>query len=599
MDLESENSAIESVEDNEKSVNSDAFKLESSRNGVADDTHNGNEVTEASVKSPPGLIAKSSASLPSPSPSPSPSLSPSPSPSPGGTKGYGLKKWRRIKRDVIKEGFSTLDNSKLSKRGLPNSGANPNRATQSSVGLNQYSEGSVSSTNAAVRNPGNVVDLFAAIGDSGIVNVFGTGMADSENSEDRSSKSSTAASAPKMMYEMPVGKGFASHMNRMRNLSGKNLGNSGQRVQVGKVRTETSKKLRGDVVKIEKTNSHSSMESDSQSSNFVFMQGINSATSNGKQSGRSRNNDGENSDEARGYERQPSEELPGDSNQKNGREFRDNFHEDLAADSSSGIREERSDNNGSLSDQDPLLESILTLQSAEEALEKEIQKFREIGKEESTPDDLVNDDSTEQLQFGDFGEKILDSSGSEVISLKQRLELKETKLGGAAASLKVREAKIVELQESILGSRSPEEVETGCALELHQESYRDIKIELEGLFKQKIEAEVEYLVISRTVQNVRVAVVDQITTLEEQRKDQAQLLNKLGDAEVKAAMLKGEAVKLENYCEDIVAADETIKLKMSMCKYASCFFIQVILLLIILVFLILHFSANHSEVVPT
>nr|XP_027061271.1 WPP domain-interacting protein 2 [Coffea arabica]XP_027061272.1 WPP domain-interacting protein 2 [Coffea arabica]XP_027061273.1 WPP domain-interacting protein 2 [Coffea arabica] len=595
MDLESENSALESVEDNEKLVNSDALKLRSNGNGVFDDNDNGNEVAEVSVKSPPGVIAKSSASLPSPS------LSPSPSPSPGGTKGYGLKKWRRIKRDVIKDGLSNLDGSKLLKRGLPNSAANPNRATQSSGGgLKQYSEGSVSSTNATARSPGNVVDLFAAIGDSGIGNVLGAGTAESENSEDRSSKSSTAASAPipKMMYEMPAGKGFASHINRMRNLSGKNLGNSGQRVQAGKVRTETSKKLRGDVVKIEKTNSHSSMESDSRSSNFVFMQGINFATSNGRQSGRSRNNDGENSDEAQGCERQPSEELPGDSSRKNGGEFHDNFQEDFAADSSWGIKEERSDNNGPLSDQDSLFESILTLQSAEEALEKEIQKLREIGKEESTLDDLVKDASTEQLQFGDFGENFLDSSESEVLSLKQRLDLMETKLDGATALLKVKEAKIVELQESILGGRSPK-VGTGCALELHQESYRDINIELEGLFKQKIEAEVEYLVISRTVQNLRVAVVDQITTLQEQRKDQARVLNRLGDAEVKAAMLKGEAVKLENYCEDIMAADETIKLKMSICKYASCFFIQLMLLLIILMFLILQFSPSHSEVVPT
>lgn len=593
MDLESENSAFESVEDNENLVNSDAVKLPSNGNVVFDDKDNVNEVTEVSVKSPPGVIAKSSPSLPSRS------LSPSSSPSPGGTKGYGLKKWRRIKRDVIKEGLSNLDNSKLLKRGLPNSAANPNRATQSSGGgLKQHSEGSVSSTNATARSPGNVVDLFAAIGDSGIGNVLRAGMVESETSEDRSSKSSTAASAPKMMYEMPVGKAFASHMNRMRNLSGKNLGNSGQRVQAGKVRTETSKKLRGDVVKIEKTNSHSSMESDSRSSNFVFMQGINFATSSGRQSGRSRNNDGENSDEAQGRKRQPSEELPGGSGWKNGGEFQDNFQEDLAADSPWGIKEERSDNNGPPSDQDSLFESILTLQSAEEALENEIQKLREIGKEESTLDDLVKDASTEQLQYGDFSENFLDSSESEVICLKQRLDLMETKLDGATALLKVKEAKIVELQESILGSRSPK-VGTGCALELHQESYRDINIELEGLFKQKIEAEVEYLVISRSVQNLRVAVVDQITTLEEQRKDQARVLNKLGDAEVKAAMLKGEALKLENYCEDIMAADETIKLKMSMCKYASCFFIQLILLLIILMFLILQFSPNDSEVVPT
>ncbi|KAL3503698.1 hypothetical protein ACH5RR_038147 [Cinchona calisaya] len=583
MDLGNENSELKFVEYNEKLVNnSREFKVESNGNGNCVVDEKQNEVVEGSVKSRSLVIGKSVAS--------------SPSPSPGGTIGHGLKKWRRIKRGVNTEGgVSNVDNIKLMKRGLPNSSGNLDRGLRFSGGVVLNSEGSVSLTNATVRSPGNVVDVFAAIGDSGIGNVLGIGM-DSEYSEDRSSKSSTAASAPKMRYEMSVGKGFA---NRLRNLSGKNLGNSGHRGQPGKVRTETSKKLRGDMVKIEKENYHSSMESDSRSSNFVFMQGINSTTSNGRQSGRSSNYDGENSDEAQGSERQPSEELPGSSSRKNGGQFEDNFQEDLAADSPWGIKEENSENNGPSGDQDPLFESILTLQSVEEALEKEIKKFGEIGMEESAPDELVQDDSSEQLQFGYFDEKSFDSSESEVVSLTQSVNLLESKLDDAKAFLEVKEAKIIELQESILGSRSPK-VETECALELHQENYRDIETELEGLFKQKIEAEVECLAISRTVQNLRVAVVDQITTLEEQKKEQARMLNKLGDAEVKAAMLKGEAVKLENYCEDIVSSEETIiKLKTRIYKYTSCFLIQLMLLLVILSLFVWQLSPNYSEVVPT
>lgn len=41
--------------------------------------------------------------------------------------------------------------------------------------------------------------------------------------------------------------------------------------------------------------------------------------------------------------------------------------------------------------------------------------------------------------------------------------------------------------------------------------------ELEELFKQKVEAEVEYLAILRTIQTLRVASVDQITVLQEQK----------------------------------------------------------------------------------
>ncbi|KAG6407470.1 hypothetical protein SASPL_130461 [Salvia splendens] len=88
--------------------------------------------------------------------------------------------------------------------------------------------------------------------------------------------------------------------------------------------------------------------------------------------------------------------------------------------------------------------------------------------------------------------------------------------------------------------------------------------ELEDLFKQKVEAELEYLVLSRTVQKMRVAAVDQITVLEEQKAPssvQTQVLDQLGDAEHKAVSLKKQADKLENFCEEIASADEILKLQ--------------------------------------
>ncbi|KAA8523487.1 hypothetical protein F0562_009910 [Nyssa sinensis] len=204
---------------------------------------------------------------------------------------------------------------------------------------------------------------------------------DSENSEDWSSKSSTAASAPHLTYEIPAVVGYAHEKNRMKNPGGKNLGNLVTRGQQGKSRTETSKKPRGERVKIEKENSHSSMESDSRSSNFVSMQGTNSVTSNGIQSERSMNYDGENSDEVQDGEQQFSKEIRTGFGKENVGEFEDLSPEDLAADLSWEVKEEKSDNHRSSADWDPLVESILTLQSTQEALEKEVQKLREIGKE--------------------------------------------------------------------------------------------------------------------------------------------------------------------------------------------------------------------------
>lgn len=135
-----------------------------------------------------------------------------------------------------------------------------------------------------------------------------------------------------------------------------------------------------------------------------------------------------------------------------------------------------------------------------------------------------------------------------------------------------------------------------------QRGDQDVVAEFEDLFKQKVEAEVEYLAISRTVQKMRVAAVDQITVLQEQQtlsSVQTQVLNKLGDAENKAASLNKRAEKLENVCEEIATVDEILKLQEGACKYGSCFVMQLVLLLVVWAVFVLQFSQDCEEVVPT
>lgn len=240
--------------------------------------------------------------------------------SPGGTtKGYGLKKWRRIRRDVVKDGAAGatgVDTSKILKR--PNNNNN---------------------NNSTATKPNRMVAVDSR-------NVFAAGT-DSENSEDRSSKSSTAASAPKVRYNLPAprGKGMASQQ------------------QKGKV--ENSKKHRGERVRIEKEkeNSHSSIESDSRSSNFSFMQQQQQhVNSNGN--GNQMSFEGENS----ASEQHFGEEI---QTKENVGEVEDSHSlDDSAADASWNVKDEETQNNRFSSDRDPLLQSMLTLQSVQEALEK-------------------------------------------------------------------------------------------------------------------------------------------------------------------------------------------------------------------------------------
>ncbi|KAG8386567.1 hypothetical protein BUALT_Bualt03G0161800 [Buddleja alternifolia] len=541
MDLESECSVLESVEDNEE-IRNDSVSKKSGNVGEPKVQNNGSCVVENNDSNElfPEVKEKEAEVLGSGN-EPCVDLNREVSPSPTMTRrGHGLKKWRRIKRDVNWSGDYIINTGKMVKQELSNSDvqSTSSKRAQTYAGRNRKSEGSVSSTNAVLRN----LDGFS-LDDSGLglSPSFAVGT-DSENSEDRSSRSSTAASVPKIKFEKPVIVGFPHDKSRMRSLSGKNLTHSVQRGQHGKGRIEATKKARGERIKIEKENSHSSVESDLRSSNFVFVQGT-CSTNNGLRSGGPKDYDGENGDEVQGNEREVS-----DGHHRDGEGgYGDMSSEDVVADSSWERKGERSENHGSSSDQDLLAESIFALQSAQEALEKEVLKFKEISEDASVIDSLSD---SEHLPYGD---------GIQSNSRSVQSEVAET-------------------------------------------ANREVENELENLFKQKIEAEVEYLTILRTVQNLRVSAVDQITVIEETKalaSEQTQILEKLGNAEHKAAILKKEAEKLENVCEDIVSADETLKLQKKVCKYSSCLIMQLVLLAVVLGVFMLQSSPDYVEVVPT
>ncbi|XP_044473675.1 WPP domain-interacting protein 2-like [Mangifera indica] len=624
MDLENECSALESVEDNEAvgtkgtvshfdddSVkNNGSFLNEINKldGSVSHDANNiepvgshGKGVDSVQLSNSPSLAMKSPAGV-----------------SPPMTKGYGLKKWRRIRRDFVKDAGTSVDSSKAVKRGI--SGAvNPTKPVDmSSVEARQNCEGSVGSANV-MKNVGSL-DGFATHGSS-LDSRFAVGSAfmagtDSENSEDRSSKSSTAASARKTRYELPAILGYAREKKFMKNLSTKSGSNSTQGAQLGKSRAECSKKPRGERIKIEKENSHSSMESDSRTSNFVFMQGTFSVTSNGKQSGRSMSYDGENSDDAHACEQ--GEEVQTGFTKENAGEAEDLSQDDLA-DLSWDAKGEKSENHSLSTDRDPLIESILTLQSVQEALEREVQKFGEIGKDatslhnnsfkgisepvDSTCTDAQNQGPNSSSQLG--SEKIRESATCslemQVLSLTQNVEYLERKLEEAKAMLQVKDARVVEL-ETTLNSSKPLKEELGSTIDLQPEKCIEMEAELEGLFQQKIEAEIEHLVLTRTMEKVKGAAGDPITLFKEQEtlvEERTRMLNKLIEAESKAVVVKKQAQKLEKHCGDILGTDALLKMQKGIFKITSCFLIQFILLVLVFCLFLSQLSPYSGVAIPT
>ncbi|XP_022848353.1 WPP domain-interacting protein 1-like isoform X2 [Olea europaea var. sylvestris] len=209
---------------------------------------------------------------------------------------------------------------------------------------------------------------------------------------------------------------------------------------------------------------------------------------------------------------------------------------------------------------DPLVEHIYTLQSAQEALGKEVLKFREVG--------ILLDVSVDGA---------VQDSPSELISI-------DLKLQDTSSSKQIQSDKNMHSSFYSLHSEAIEAV-----------NRKYMGTELEDLFRLKIEAEVEYLAISRTTQKYRGAVKDKISLASEQFLK----LNRLENTKNKASMLEKEAEKLVNSCEDIASAEKTLKLQMRLCKYASYFLIQLVILLLILGFFIFDISPNYDGVVPT
>ncbi|KAF9667212.1 hypothetical protein SADUNF_Sadunf16G0309500 [Salix dunnii] len=619
MDLESESSELESVEDNELTTTTiiptttpdrafnhgdgdgDNSKINangSCSNGIIHDMGtNGNGDTntlphDGEVKEGVGIeqVGNSEKSPPSTAISPVGGSPP--------TKGFGLKKWRRIRRDVVKDASADADNSKVLKRVF--SGAvNPAKPTNlKPVEVMQNSDGSIGSANL-FRNVA-LGDAFVTHGSSleprfVVASAFPAGM-DSENSEDRSSKS-TAASAPRVRHGLPTVSGYAWDKNRVNSLSGKGVGSSAQRVQQGKGWVENGKKPRGERVKIEKENSHSSMESDSRSSNFVFMQGDYSLTSNGKQSGRSMIYDGENSDEAHEGEQQLGREVHSGYGQEN---VEDVSEDELAAEASWTDKGEKRVDHRPSEDQDQWVESILSLQSVQKALENEVKKLGEIGKVSSVVEvsSLADPEIHESSLYEKLDSESFKESSSlefQVLSLTQNVKYLESSLELAKAMLEMKEVMIAELEASLNGDKSPKE-ESGRTTELQQEKSREIENEIEGLFMQKIEVEIKCLALTRSLQKLRVAAGDQITLFEEQQAlagEQVQMLNKLGKAEIKAASLKKQAEQLEKYCGDVLGNEEVVKMRSQVCEVTACFFTELILL--ILVFWLLVFQLSTSS----
>ncbi|KAJ4811136.1 WPP domain-interacting protein 1 [Rhynchospora pubera] len=489
---------------------------------------------------------------------PVPSLSGAPERSVDTKKGKGLRKWRRIKReDFVKEGSveftkegSPPDLSDLAqlaqmhKRRIPlPDSSRSGRVADEREDLE--GEGSVASVES--RNMGlglnEVSDYVAApfvpskspeVEHPLMINgppLFSIGAGDSDNSEDRSSKSSTAASVPRARYDiLGVGRERGRH-------KGYSLFSTSQRGSRSKGEVSRSHRFKAEV---ENSNSNSN------------------AVSNGKHSDISVNYDGgENSDDGL----QGEEVRSGHCRENGGTE-----NSGQGGESDAGFEEEKGANSGSENPTlDPFVESVLFLQTAQDVLEAEIKKFTEI-EEEATGE---SEDESPDLNF-------------EINELTEKTNSLESKLKAALAKLREKDLKLGELQS--------------------HENQTQMQPELDQLFQEKLAAEINSLVISKTTQKWRRVAEDQNALYNETKSlslDHKNLTVKLRETERMEVVLRERVEELTTESKEKSCTIEVLKFKNLTYDTSLVFFMELVLMVLMMLMFIMHILPPSSDIVPT
>ncbi|KAG6476273.1 WPP domain-interacting protein 1-like isoform X1 [Zingiber officinale] len=540
-----------------------------SAEALVDVKENGNAVgRELSAKSPSNQMG-----------SPSVEEDPVPGSKSAPSKGYGLRKWRRIRRDLSNDVVSTADSAQIHKRRFlvtDPSEANDNRQKNDNQNEDEDSVASLVSMNiGGTPLPMTPTTLDPEFGLLVAASSFSIGI-DSENSDDQSSKSSTAASAPKFRYETI---GFGKDRSRAKAIGGKGSGHvvpqRGQRAKAG--RSDGNRKLKENPVKIEMENSYSSIESDLRSSNAAFVH-IGSVASNSKQSEKSINNNGEHSVSSRRNEEVRLSQV------------RDLSREYLDADLSREVNDAKNASGQQGPELDPIfLESIDSLQTTKEALEKEIQKIEELRKG-NTFDDY--DSQYEDIE----GVSPTNIEGNSV-ELNQKIEHLKWKLGEAIADAKVKELKLNELEAANKDVSSSE-------LSILQEKLKEMEVDFENLLEKKIEAEIQYLMMKRTTESWRVLTEDHIALCEEkniQSEEQSKAMLTQKNLNNKIVVLSKKA---EELVEDLSITKEALRLQRQVAKYSFCLFVQILILCIALALFIAYVlpppsSLSMGGITPT
>ncbi|CAL5005510.1 unnamed protein product [Urochloa decumbens] len=494
---------------------------------------------------------------------------PKTSPAAAATKGRGLRRWRRIRRgqERQREGYAAAaaaavggsggagdeDSAQLNKRRLPLPASAPKGRHEAPAVEAESSSASVESrfVPPARLDPGLGL-LVASAGFS-----VGAGGAESDHSEDRSSKSSTAASAPRVLPRHEHAFPFQRERDRLpRSRAPAAAALHGRNPRAARSRADRPRVAYSAAVSAEADNSRSSVESDLRSSNALKVSSDYCELSD---------------------EEQPSEEVRSTGCKGNGSSVLGRSAQ-MSVDSGYGVDEASvgTGQNGRMHPgADCYTEStLLLLQRTQEALESEIEKIMAIGNEHTNDLDAHDDKWSGSVNLQPIEE------------VSDRIKHLESRLEEASALIKEKDSRTDELEATAVKNTN---------LLLSQS-------ELDQLYQEKMEIEIHCAILTRGYEASVTLAEDQMALYEAQKslsEDYRQLGLKLRHTENRAMVLEEMAEKLQVQCKELSNSSEVLQLQSKASRVSLFCFIQFILLCIAIGTYLMRLSPSSSEVVPT
>lgn len=199
----------------------------------------------------------------------------------------------------------------------------------------------------------------------------------------------------------------------------------------------------------------------------------------------------------------------------------------------------------------------------------EIGKFVEIEKED-----------TGECEEAELGESF--DSNIEINELNQKINSLESELEAALIALREKDLKIVELKSHVN--------------QMHMQP------ELDQLIQEKLEAEINSLVISKTTQKWRRVTEDQIAFYDETKSLSSDLKNltvKLRENEKKEVVLKEHVEELVTVLNEKSCTVEVLEYKNFTYDTSLVFFMELVLLVLMMLMFIMHLLPTSIDIVPT